>query len=118
MPRKPMKPCKFQGCANLVESGMFCEQHRQTETRRYNRYQRDPEINKRYNSNWRKISAEYRKAHPICEECLKVNRLTPAALVHHIKTLEDGGTHEVGNLMALCGSCHSAIHAKNGERWR
>ena len=118
MPRKPMKPCKFQGCPNLVERGMFCENHKQVETKRYNRYQRDPEINKRYGSHWRKISAEYRRAHPLCEECQQIFRIVPATLVHHIKTLEEGGTHEVENLMSLCDSCHARIHAENGDRWQ
>ena len=31
--------------------------------------------------------------------------------VHHKKKLSDGGTHDRENLIALCKSCHSKIHA-------
>ncbi len=30
--------------------------------------------------------------------------------VHHIVPREDGGTHELSNLITLCGSCHRALH--------
>ncbi|WP_420838364.1 HNH endonuclease [Allobaculum mucilyticum] len=31
--------------------------------------------------------------------------------VHHIVPLSQGGTHDENNLMSLCKSCHSRIHA-------
>ena len=31
--------------------------------------------------------------------------------------LSEGGTHDQSNLIALCKSCHSQIHAKRGDRW-
>jgi 5-methylcytosine-specific restriction protein A len=37
--------------------------------------------------------------------------------VHHILPLARGGTHDRSNLMSLCTSCHSAITAKDGDRW-
>ena len=32
--------------------------------------------------------------------------------------VSDGGTHNRDNLIALCKSCHSQIHAKRGDRWK
>jgi len=113
VPNKPAHPCAYSGCPNLTH-GRFCERHSQTENARYNKYQRDPKINKRYGSAWSRISKAYRKTHPLCEKCQCEGRLTPAALVHHIKPLSEGGTHDRANLMALCDSCHSAIHS---DRW-
>ena len=117
MPYKPQKPCKFQGCPKLTD-GLFCEEHRQTETKRYNRYQRDPKTAKKYGTQWRKIRARYIQAHPLCEECEKLGRCTPATEVHHIKPLSEGGGHGDDNLAALCHSCHSSITMRENNRKR
>ena len=63
-------------------------------------------------------SDRYVAAHPLCEECKKQGKLTPTEEVHHILPLSKGGTHAESNLMALCKSCHSAITARDGDRWR
>ncbi|MGB4153380.1 MAG: HNH endonuclease signature motif containing protein, partial [Bacillota bacterium] len=60
----------------------------------------------------------YIAAHPLCEQCEKLDRITPAQEVHHIKPLSQGGTHAKDNLMALCKPCHSRITALEGGRWR
>jgi 5-methylcytosine-specific restriction protein A len=109
MPRKPKKPCKYQGCPKLTE-GLFCDDHKQKESRRYNKYRRDPDSNKRYGTQWRKIRTRYITANPLCEICRESGRLTPADTVHHRIPLADGGTNEWGNLQALCSPCHSRIH--------
>ena len=72
----------------------------------------------RYGSEWRKIRNRYIKAHPLCEECLKAERLTPSKEVHHVVPINHGGTHDENNLMALCKSCHSRITAESGDRWK
>ena len=33
-------------------------------------------------------------------------------IVHHIKRLQDGGTHDPDNLITLCRKCHIAEHKK------
>ena len=116
MPRKSKKPCAFPGCPALTDNH-YCDEHSKQESRRYNRYQRNPNSSKRYGNSWRKISEAYRKANPLCELCKEGGRLTPAALVHHKIKVADGGTHEASNLMALCDSCHSKLHAEQGDRW-
>ena len=47
----------------------------------------------------------------------KQEKLVEAEEVHHKKKLSDGGTHDRDNLIALCKSCHSKIHAQQGDRW-
>lgn len=116
MPKKPKSPCRFSGCPELTHE-RYCDQHRKATNNHYNKYQRDPEINKRYNGRWRKIRKEYRKSYPLCEMCKQEGRLTPMQEVHHIISLSKGGTHDWDNLMSLCKSCHSYTTAKNGERW-
>ena len=101
----------------LTDTGRFCVEHTKVENKNYNKYQRNPESNKRYGRAWKKIRDRYIKAHPLCEECQKDGRLTPAEEVHHIIPLSKGGSNEYSNLMSLCKSCHSRISAESGDRW-
>lgn len=117
MPRKPKRPCSHPGCPKLTD-GRFCEEHQRKEEARYNKHQRDPDTRKRYGRTWKRIRDRYIAAHPLCESCQQEGKLTPAQEVHHIQPLSQGGTNAVNNLMSLCSSCHSAITAKQGGRWR
>lgn len=38
-----------------------------------------------YDSKWRKARTDYLKKHPLCVECMKEGRYTPATVVDHIK---------------------------------
>ena len=74
---------------------------------------------KAYNTTiWRKIRLTYLKEHPICEECLKKGKVTPATSVHHIKSPFKGGEinytllQDYSNLEAVCHECHAEIHNK------
>ena len=115
MPRKPKRPCSRQGCPNLCD-GQYYEQHRIEERRKYDRYERSPDINKKYGHAWRRIRDRYAAAHPLCEMCLGEGRLTPVQEVHHILPVSQGGTHAMDNLMSLCQSCHTKIHHEIGDR--
>ena len=117
MPRKPKHPCSYLGCGKLTD-GRYCNEHRQTTQHYYNRYERDPDTNKRYGRAWRRIWLQYIQSHPLCEQCEREGRLTPAEEVHHIVPLTDGGTNDAGNLMALCKSCHSKITVAGSNRQR
>jgi 5-methylcytosine-specific restriction protein A len=108
MPRKPKRPCFCPGCGRLTD-GRYCDEHRQTAERQYNRYLRDPDTNKRYGRAWKKLRARFLLQHPLCEQCRKEDRLTAAEEVHHLLPLANGGTNDERNLMALCKSCHSSI---------
>jgi 5-methylcytosine-specific restriction protein A len=114
MPYKPKKPCAYPGCPRLT-GGRYCEEHAKQEARRYNRYERDPETNKRYGRSWTKIRAVFLQSHPLCEMCKAEGRLTPATLAHHKWKLTDGGTNDWSNLRALCSECHSRLHAQQGD---
>jgi 5-methylcytosine-specific restriction protein A len=116
VPRKPKRPCSFPGCPELTDD-KYCDKHKRQKNKEYNKYQRDPESNKRYGRAWKRIRDKYIKAHPLCEECQRQGRLIPAEEVHHIKPLSKGGGNEKENLMSLCKSCHSRITAESGDRW-
>ena len=117
MPYKPARPCSHPGCPNLTH-GRFCEEHQKEENQRYERYGRDPDTRKKYKGKWPAIRKRYVTAHPYCEICFeRYHRFTPVEHVHHIKPLSEGGTNDDENLMSLCLSCHSRIHAERGDRW-
>lgn len=118
MPYKPRRPCANAGCSKLAESGeQYCAEHKKHMARHYNQYQRDPEINKRYDKAWKRIRDRYIKDHPLCEECMKDGRLTPAEIVHHKVELSEGGTHNRDNLCSLCKHHHSSLHLAKRNRY-
>ena len=116
MPYKPKRPCSHPGCPELTD-GSFCEQHAKEASMRYEKYDRDPAMRKRYGRAWKRIRDRYISIHPLCEQCEMEARITPAEEVHHILPLGHGGTHAEENLMSLCKSCHSRITAEMGDRW-
>jgi 5-methylcytosine-specific restriction endonuclease McrA len=63
------------------------------------------------------IRDKYAAEHPFCEHCYERGVLVSTEEMHHKKPLGEGGTHDRSNLIALCKSCHSQIHAKRGDRW-
>lgn len=130
MPYKAKRPCAYQGCPRLTH-GYYCDEHqslvdeqrkayyrehRHESDREYERTRRDPTTARRYNRTWRVIRNKYIRAHPLCEECLRLGRAVPAEHVHHIIPLADGGTSDASNLMSLCKECHSRIHMEMRKR--
>ena len=116
MPRKPKRPCAYQGCPKLTDE-RYCDEHKKLEAKMYDRYRRSPEHRKRYGYQWRKIRRAFLSEHPFCEMCRKDERLTIATEVHHILPLSHGGSNEKENLMPLCKSCHSKISVEMGDRF-
>ncbi len=116
MPKKPKRPCSYPCCPRLTD-GRFCTEHQKQENKCYEKYDRSPEMKKRYRRAWKQNRDIHIAQHPLCEVCKRKGRLTPAEEVHHIVPLSQGGTHEESSLMSLCKSCHSEITAKSGDRW-
>ena len=116
MPKRPKRPCSFPGCPNLTD-GRFWEEHEKQENKRYETYDRDPAVRKRYGRAWKRIRDSYAAAHPLCEMCQAEGKLTPTEEIHHKLPLSKGGTHARENLIALCKPCHAKIHAESGDRW-
>lgn len=116
MPKRPPRPCSHPGCPVLTD-GQYCPEHRKLSAARYNRYERNPAIQKLYGGAWPRIRARFLAEHPLCAVCQKEGRVTAAVEVHHVLPLSQGGTHDEDNLMALCKACHSRITAREGGRW-
>ena len=104
------------GCPNLTE-GRYCPEHQSKVNSDYEKYGRDPRTKKRYGRAWKRIRDKYVMEHPFCELCFQCGFIVETEEVHHKKPLSEGGTHDRSNLIALCKSCHSRIHAERGDRW-
>ncbi|HHK4255451.1 HNH endonuclease [Pseudomonas aeruginosa] len=104
----------------LIRQGSHCEKHAvlaqqqrekhlQAVHARYNQC-RDESDGFYKTERWKRLSARYRRLHPICEECDEA----PSQITDHIKARK---THPElslvwSNLRALCRSCHNRV----GER--
>jgi 5-methylcytosine-specific restriction protein A len=60
-----------------------------------------------YDYEWRKARARFLRSHPYCEVCGAL-----ATDADHRLPLRAGGTHDEGNLQALCHACHSRKTAR------
>lgn len=116
MPRRPKKPCAYPGCPNLTE-GRFCPEHQQQVNHNYEKYGRDRELKSKYGRAWKRIRDKYALEHPVCEICFARGIMVETEEIHHKIPLREGGTHDRSNLIALCKSCHSHIHAERGDFW-
>lgn len=69
-------------------------------------------------SAWHNVRQRKLTANPICEECLKAGKYTPAQCVHHFHEIESTRTDKDAwdvalawnNLQSLCFACHRRIH--------
>lgn len=128
MPTKPGRLCPEPGCGRKsVPGSHYCATHKaQADARRAERVR---DSHKEYNAGrdendafyrterWKRLSAYYRRMHPLCEECEKAGRVEPARLTDHIKARR---THpelslEWSNLRALCWPCHNRLGEKVGR---
>ena len=74
---------------------------------------------KYYNSQaWKSLRNEYFNNHPLCEECLKRDIVSPGEHVHHKLPFIKGVNEQqkwdillnINNLITLCETCHYGIH--------
>lgn len=67
---------------------------------------------------WQKVRLTFLKEHPLCAECLRHGKVTPAEDVHHRKSPFNYAEQSVNwdlaldsnNLEALCKECHQKEH--------
>lgn len=111
MPNKPLSPCHQPGCPKLAKSGSsYCELHKKQNEKVYDTA-RGTAAERGYDATWAKVRAIYLSQHPLCEECLKVNKIVPSKIPHHIKPIHKYPDLrlDMNNLKALCVACHNRI---------
>ena len=90
-----------------------CEAHKQ-QTRRQEDQRRGSAASRGYGHRWRQAREGYLRAHPLCVECERQGRLTPATDVDHIKPHKGDRTlfWQSSNWQSLCATCHSTKTAR------
>jgi len=116
MPRRPKKPCNYQGCPELIGAGeRYCSHHKTTVNREVKKRRTDKEQNRFYKTaRWQKLRKLKLNRDPLCEPCLEKGRTTPATIVHHDEEIREGGAWlpDLDELTSICLSCHSKHHAR------
>ena len=112
MPRKPKRPCAYPNCPELTD-GRYCGKHGRQASGEYNRYARDKDSKSFYGGRaWREASARQLRREPLCAECMRAGRVTPAEFADHIQPIREGGARfDAGNIQSLCRACHNRKHS-------
>ena len=104
MPKAPKRPCRYPGCPNLCDKGVYCSQHMQFSSDRM----RGGAESRGYDARWRKARTAFLQRNPLCNECMKRGKITPATVVDHI--IPHRGDRKLfwdeSNWQPLCKSCH------------
>jgi len=107
MPRNFKKPCRQPGCPELTHE-TYCVLHRHLDKRKSG-------SGRGYNSKWHRLSKLHLKAHPLCEECKRHGKLTPATVVDHIipHRRDECLMWDETNWQSLCKPCHDKKTGKH-----
>lgn len=113
----PLTPCKHPGCHKYAVLGSsYCREHAEVHRAQYalRDRQRGTRTQRGYSNQWLAASKAFLTAHPMCAECEKQGRHTPATEVDHI--IPHKGDKVLfwnrDNWQALCHRCHSAKTAR------
>ena len=102
MPMKTKHPCKHPGCPGLT-GGQYCELHAKIHAS-----DRCSAFERGYSHRWQIARRQFLVSHPLCVECERSGRLTPATVVDHIQPHR--GNQELfwdeKNWQPLCKKCH------------
>ncbi len=104
MPKTPKRPCRYPGCPNLCDSGVYCKAHAALS----HDYLRGSAAERGYDARWQKARKAYLAKHPLCINCQRNGKMTPATVVDHI--IPHRGDMKLfwdkENWQPLCKSCH------------
>ena len=99
--------------------------HRKKDNRNRHLEMKRKERMKIYNSQrWRDMRDWKMVENPLCEMCLKEDRVTPVEEIHHMTSFMSTDdpikrtnlAFDYGNLMSICKTCHQRIHNPTNKR--
>ncbi|WP_428718568.1 HNH endonuclease [Undibacterium curvum] len=114
MPRSAPKKCSYVGCRKLVSDGSGrCEDHARPA------WVKRTEVTKRITGRrLQKLRADLFAREPLCAECKRAGRVTPATQRDHIIPLCEGGADDETNEQGLCDPCHETKSLAEAQRSR
>lgn len=118
MPKRPLKPCAYWGCSEVVPAGQrYCERHQKQKDKERNQA-RPSSVERGYDRDWQAVRDQKAAQDPLCERCLKRGIIKPLDQVHHIIPIDERPDLRLNmdNLKSLCRECHLEIHKE--DRWR
>lgn len=117
MASKSLRFCNYPGC-NELSRGTYCEKHQAVmDEKRADDKARPSAAKQGYDRAWQRCRDAHLAKNPLCVDCLKDGRVTPATLVHHATRLVEGGRRlDPDNLVSLCATCHAERH--KDDRWK
>ena len=106
--------CAEPGCSVILEDGSaWCRDHH---PKRKHDLIRGTGTARGYDATWERCRDAFMAQNPLCFRCEQAGKVVPAVLVHHIRSLREGGARlDHANLMPLCRRCHNQIHTKGGR---
>ena len=114
MSEKPLRPCRYPGCYELVSDG-YCAKHQPPKRSGQRSAEAESWRWMYFTDEWRKdLRPTQLMREPFCRECARAGRRVRATDVDHI--VDHKGDWAVfcarGNLESLCHSCHSRKTAR------
>lgn len=88
------------------------------------RYHRERSHDLYHTFRWTKVSAAWRAAHPLCAECARQGKITPAQHTDHIvpwPVCGEQGFFDTNNLQSLCAACNNEKGQRDKDvirKWR
>ena len=114
MCKKPLRPCRYPGCYELVSDG-YCSRHQPKKRLEQRSAEAESWRWMYFTDEWRKdLRPTQLMREALCRECAKAGRRVLATDVDHI--VDHKGDWAVfcdrSNLESLCHSCHSRKTAR------
>jgi len=124
MAEKSQHFCNHHGCNQLTKD-RYCAVHMAEHEQTQRQYKaehdktRGTATERGYNSKWRKARITYLSHHPLCAECERQDKLTPADVVDHIIPHKGDSTlfWNTDNWQPLCKRHHDIKTAKEDGGW-
>lgn len=119
--RKPLKLCHKAGCNELIRDNTYCDKHTDDRIKYYDKYERNQDSKRFYNSKeWKRVRAYViARDKGLCVECLKNKKFTKFDVVDHITPLLVDWSLALSpsNLDCKCHSCHNKKTAEDKEKY-
>lgn len=110
--KKPWKQCLSYGCGELIREGGYCSKHKDERVKQYDKYERNQESRRFYQSSNGKRVRAYVLARDsnLCQQCLKDKKFTQADVCDTTTSKSSQNTSKSNDNLGL-------VDYMNSKRW-